>query len=47
MLRRSFLACLAADGRILHTSRLYAAAHAVPELPAPMLDVAKLVHRLK
>ena len=46
MLRRSFLACLAADGRILHTSRLYAAAHAVREPPAPMLDAPKLVHKL-
>ena len=47
MLRRSFCHAWLQDGCILHTSRLCAAAHAVPELPAPMLDVAKLVHRLK
>ena len=47
MLRRRFRHAWLQDGCILHASRLCAAAHAVAELPAPMLDVAKLVHRMK
>ena len=41
------LGSLLASGCILHLSCVRAAAHAVREPPAPILDAPKLVHKLE